>query len=114
MADDTATVAELRAKLAEGKRKRLTAQEGQRAAEEKQRAAEETLDVATRRTTLREYLDLYQSLCVSEVGFDPDCRRNIRGGVTNPRDRITPTILSPWIESDNPQINTYQQLCDVL
>jgi hypothetical protein len=114
MADDAATIAELRAKLAEGKRKRLTAQEGQGAAEEKQRAAEETLDVATRRTTLREYLDLCQSLCASGLRSDPDCRRNTRDGVTNPRDRITPTIISPWIESDNPQINTYQQLCDVL
>jgi hypothetical protein len=76
--------------------------------------AEETLDVATRRTTLREYLNLYQSLCASELRFDPDCRRNTRGGVTNPRDRITPTIISPWIKFDNLQINTYQQLCDVL
>jgi hypothetical protein len=81
--------------LTEEKRKRLTAEEGQRAAEEKQRAAEETLDVATRHTTLREYLDLYQSLCASELRFDPDCRRNTRGGVTNPRDQITPTIISP-------------------
>jgi hypothetical protein len=67
MADDVATIAELRAKLAEEERKRLTAEERQRAAEEKQRVAEETLDVATRRTTLREYLDLYQSLCASEL-----------------------------------------------
>jgi hypothetical protein len=56
--------------------------------------AEKTLDIIIRRTTLREYLDLYQSLCVSELKFDPDCRRNIRGGVTNPRDRITLMIIS--------------------
>lgn len=60
MADDVVTIAELRAKLAEEERKRL-------AAEERQRVAEETLDVATRRTTLREYLNLYQSLCASEL-----------------------------------------------
>jgi hypothetical protein len=93
MADDIATIAELRGKLAEEERKRLAAEERQRAAEEKQRVAEETLDITTRRTTLREYLDLYQSLCASKFKFNLDYRRNIRGGVINPRDRITPTII---------------------
>jgi hypothetical protein len=56
MADDVATIAELRAKLAEEEKKLLAAEERQRAAEEKQRVAEETLDVATRRPTLSTWI----------------------------------------------------------
>jgi hypothetical protein len=57
VADEVATIAELRAKPAEKERKRLAAEERQRAVEEKQRLAE-ALDVATRRTALREYSNL--------------------------------------------------------
>lgn len=58
MTDDVATITGLRAKLA--------------AVEKKQRAAEDTVDVVTRHTTLPEYLNLLQSICASQLQFDPE------------------------------------------
>lgn len=72
------------------------------------------LDAVTRRTSLKEYLGLSHNLCAAQLTFDINCLRNTRGGVTNPRDRITPTTISPWVDFDNLQSDTYRHLCAVL
>jgi hypothetical protein len=58
--------------------------------------AEALLGKTTRRTTFPEYLKLIHEHCAFHIRYDPKSLRNTRGGVTNPRDRIKPTVIAPW------------------
>ncbi|MCJ1474683.1 hypothetical protein MMC13_003343 [Lambiella insularis] len=84
--EDSVTIANLRAQLAREERRR-------REEEEKRQAAEASLDALTRRTTFEEL------------------PADTRGGVTNPRHRITPTLVAPWGGFKEEQAATYQEFC---
>lgn len=108
MKDNVANIVELQDQLAAEENRRRIAENMQRVVKDKQRVAEGSLDIVTCHTTLSEYLDLHQRLCATQLTFDPECPRNTRGGVTNPQDRVTPTIRTPWVEFGNLQTETYQ------
>ena len=94
----------------EGKRRE---EEGKRREEEdKRQAAEASLEELKRLTTFSEYLELLQKHHAAGLSYDPDCPRNTRGGVTNPRHRITPTVITPWQGFEDDQAATYRELCE--
>ena len=67
MGDDAATIAELRAEIAGEQRKRVAAEKRQTCGRREAIYGGGSLDVATRRTTLKEYLKLYHRLVLTEV-----------------------------------------------
>ena len=118
MDEESVIIADLKAQLATAderrqveEERRQAAEERQRVAEERQCAAEESLDAVTRPTTFQEYLNLLHRLYATRLSYDPDCPRNTKGGVTNPRHRITPTVIAPWEEFEDEQAATYRELC---
>jgi hypothetical protein len=113
MEEDSVTIANLRAQLAREEGRRREEENRRREEEEKRQAAEASLDALTRRTTLEEYLKLLQKHHAARLKYDPDCPRNTKGGVTNPRHRITPTLVAPWDGFEEKQAETYQEFCQV-
>lgn len=111
MEDNSVTIANLRAQLAREEGRRREEEDLRREEEEKRQAAEVSLDALTRRTTFDEYLKLLQKHHAAGLRYDRDCLRNTRGGVTNPRHRITPTLVVPWDGFKEEQAATYQEFC---
>ncbi|KJZ69498.1 hypothetical protein HIM_11115 [Hirsutella minnesotensis 3608] len=68
--------------------------EQQRAEREQQRA--EAAEDQTRQTTFDEYIDACHRLVFSRLTVQQDSRLTSRGSITNPRDKLCPTILAPW------------------
>ena len=111
MDEESVIIADLKAQLTTEEERRQAAEERQRVAEERQCAAEESLDTVTRPTIFQEYLTLLHRLYAIRLSYDPDCPRNTKGGVTNSRHRITPTVIALWEEFEDEQAATYRELC---
>lgn len=113
MAEDSVAFAELRAQLAAEKEGRQAEKKGRQLEKEGRQAAEKSLDVATRLSTFEQYLTLLQKHYAARLSYDPKCPTNTKGGVTNPHDRYTPTLITPWLGFEGLQTAAYLKLCEV-
>jgi hypothetical protein len=111
MDEESVTIENLKTQLAREQERRREEEDKRREEEGKRQSAEASLDALTRRTTFEEYLKLLQKHHAAGLSYDPDCPKNTRGGVTNPRHRITPTVIAPWDGFEEEQAATYQELC---
>ncbi|KAK1707762.1 LOW QUALITY PROTEIN: uncharacterized protein BDZ83DRAFT_724514 [Colletotrichum acutatum] len=85
-------------------------QERERADRERERA--DTAEQQTQHTSLDEYIAACHSLVFANFTVETDRRLTSRGSITNPRNKLCPTILRPWSDFLHQQSIVFGTLYD--
>ncbi|KAI3545674.1 hypothetical protein CABS02_09212 [Colletotrichum abscissum] len=85
-------------------------QERERADRERKRA--DTAEQQTQHTSLDEYIAACHSLVFANFTVETDRRLTSRGSITNPRNKLCPTILRPWSDFLHQQSIVFGTLYD--
>ncbi|THV49903.1 hypothetical protein BGAL_0174g00210 [Botrytis galanthina] len=102
----------IREQSEEAKKERKKAQEQCEEAEKERKKAQEQFEEAekwTRKTNLKESLQYYHEFCFDTISVETNRRFTTQGDTTDPKGKVRPDRLCPWLEFSSLQAKNQQR-----